>query len=68
MKPPKIGAIVEWHQDLSYYPLTNRDSLAVLLYLDDTTNENGCLKILPNSHKEPLMDHSKDGLFHGLIT
>ena len=68
MKPPKIGAIVEWHQDLSYYPLTNRDSLAVLLYLDDASNENGCLKILPNSHKEPLMDHSKDGLFHGLIT
>ena len=20
MKPPKIGAILEWHQDLSYYP------------------------------------------------
>ena len=31
MKPPKIGSVVEWHQDLSYYPLTNRDSLAVLL-------------------------------------
>ncbi len=35
MKPPKIGSVVEWHQDLAYYPLTNTDSLAVLFYLDD---------------------------------
>src|SRR3989442_457798 len=33
MKPPAIGSVVEWHQDLTYYPLTNRDSLAVLIYL-----------------------------------
>ena len=43
MKPAEIGSVVEWHQDLSYYPLTNRDSLAVLFYLDDTKEENGYL-------------------------
>ena len=67
MKPPSIGSKVEWHQDLSYYPLTNRDSLAVLIYLDDATKYNGCLKILPAFHKEPLMNHSKNGIFHGMI-
>src|SRR5215472_1997774 len=35
MKPPMIGSVVEWHQDLAYYPLTNQDSLAVLVYLDN---------------------------------
>jgi phytanoyl-CoA hydroxylase len=40
MKPPQIGSVVEWHQDLSYYPLTNSDSLAVLLYLDDADSTN----------------------------
>src|SRR5262245_39450641 len=35
MKPAEVGSVVEWHQDLSYYPLTNHDSLAVLIYLDD---------------------------------
>ena len=68
MKPPRIGAVVEWHQDLSYYPLTNRDSVAVLLYLDDTTQVNGCLKILPKMHEGPLLNHTDDGFFQGRIT
>ena len=61
MKPPAIGSIVEWHQDLSYYPLTNGDSLAVLIYLDDTTIDNGCLQVIPGVHEQPLMDHTKNG-------
>ena len=47
MKPAEVGSVVEWHQDLSYYPLTNGDSLALLLYLDDASEENGCLQVLP---------------------
>ena len=43
MKPPSIGSKVEWHQDLSYYPLTNRDSIAVLIYLDDATKYNSVI-------------------------
>ena len=68
MKPSKIGSVVEWHQDLAYYPLTNRDSIAVLLYLDDTTIENGCLKVLPKMHKGTLLNHTEDHLFQGRIT
>ena len=43
MKPPSIGSVVEWHQDLSYYPLTNSSSLAVLIYLDDADVEERVL-------------------------
>src|SRR5262249_46077752 len=50
MKPSAIGSVVEWHQDLAYYPLTNSDSLAVLFYLDDADETNGCLQILPAVH------------------
>src|ERR1700730_8116810 len=50
MKPPQIGSVVEWHQDISYYPLTNCDSLAVLLYLDDADSSNGCLQVIPGCH------------------
>ena len=35
MKPAELGSVVEWHQDLTYYPLTNTDSVTVLFYLDD---------------------------------
>lgn len=68
MKPAELGSVVEWHQDLSYYPLTNSDSVAVLFYLDDTMIENGCLKIIPGVHEDALMDHIHDGFFQGRIT
>lgn len=68
MKPPAIGSKVEWHQDLSYYPLTNRDSSAVLLYLDDADVTNGCLMVIPRRHLGPLMNHTRDGVFQGKIT
>jgi phytanoyl-CoA hydroxylase len=68
MKPPKIGSVVEWHQDISYYPLTNCDSMAVLFYLDDADSSNGCLQVIPGAHIAPLMNHSRDQLFLGKIT
>ena len=68
MKPADVGSVVEWHQDLSYYPLTNRDSLAVLFYLDDASQSNGCLKIIPGRQAGPLLSHTRDGLFQGRVT
>lgn len=68
MKPAAVGSVVEWHQDLSYYPLTNSDSLAVLFYLDDTDEGNGALRILPGAHRGALLDHSRDGFFQGRVT
>jgi ectoine hydroxylase-related dioxygenase (phytanoyl-CoA dioxygenase family) len=68
MKPAAIGSVVEWHQDLAYYPLSNCDSLAVLLYLDDADQHNGCLRIITGRHLVRLMDHTRDGFFQGKIT
>jgi len=68
MKPPEIGSVVEWHQDLSYYPLTNRDSLAVLFYLDDADAENGCLQMIPDRHEGHLLEHTRNGYFQGRVT
>jgi phytanoyl-CoA hydroxylase len=68
MKPPSIGSAVEWHQDLAYYPLTNTDSLAVLLYLDDGDRTNGCLQVIPGVHRDGILNHSHDGYFRGQIT
>jgi phytanoyl-CoA hydroxylase len=68
MKPPAIGSVVEWHQDLSYYPLTNPDSVSILFYLDDADIENGCLQVIPGGHLAPLLDHTRDGYFQGRVT
>ena len=68
MKPPGIGSVVEWHQDLSYYPLTNADSVSILIYLDDADRSNGCLQVLPGRHALKPMDHTRAGFFQGRIT
>ena len=68
MKPAEVGSVVEWHQDLSYYPLTNCDSLAVLIYLDNADEINGCLRVLPRKHEADLMDHTASEMFQGRIT
>jgi phytanoyl-CoA hydroxylase len=49
-KPAKVGSVVEWHQDLSYFPHTNDSLVTTLIYLDDATEENGCLQVLPRHH------------------
>jgi len=68
MKPPSIGSVVEWHQDLAYYPLSNPDSLAVLFYLDDADGRNGCLQVIPGTEDRAILDHSRGGYFQGRIT
>ncbi len=67
MKPPSVGSVVEWHQDVTYYPLTNSSSIAVLIYLDDADVENGCLQVIPGRHNGRIFDHTLDGYFVGKI-
>jgi ectoine hydroxylase-related dioxygenase (phytanoyl-CoA dioxygenase family) len=66
LKPPSNReARFEWHQDYPFFPHTNFDLLAVMIYIDDSTEENGCLTIVPGSHKLGPRNHlfAKDGAF-----
>jgi ectoine hydroxylase-related dioxygenase (phytanoyl-CoA dioxygenase family) len=67
MKAAAYGSPVEWHQDFAFYPHTNDDLLAVGVALDDCTRENGCLLMIPASHRGPILDHHQDGVFVGAI-
>ena len=68
MKNPGHGSAVEWHQDWAFYPHTNDDLLEVGIALDDVTEENGPLMVIPGSHKGEIWDHHQDGLFVGAVT
>jgi phytanoyl-CoA hydroxylase len=66
LKPPSSReARFEWHQDYPFFPHTNFDLLAVMIYFDDSTEENGCLTIIPGSHEWGPRNHlfAKDGAF-----
>jgi phytanoyl-CoA hydroxylase len=65
-KPAKVGEPTPWHQDIglwtqrpktktfikNYEPTTN-----IWLALDPATKENGCLQVVPGSHKGKVIDH-----------
>ena len=65
LKPPSKEARFEWHQDYPFFPHTNYDLVAVMIYFDDSTEENGCLTIVTGSHKWGPRNHlfAKDGAF-----
>jgi phytanoyl-CoA hydroxylase len=67
MKSAGIGSPVEWHQDWAFYPHTNDDVLAVGVVIDDMTIDNGCLFVLPGSHKGTVFDHHVNGTFVGSV-
>ena len=67
-KAPSGGSAVEWHQDWAFYPHTNDGLLACGLFLDDVTDKNGPLQVIPGSHKGPVLSHhSESGVFCGAI-
>ena len=68
MKLPEGGSPVEWHQDWAFYPHTNDNLLSVGIAMDDMMLENGCLLVIPGSHKGPLYSHHQDGVFVGAVT
>ena len=52
VKPGGDGAVVQWHQDYSYWDRTGPMAhLTVHIALDDQTLENGALHWVPGSHK-----------------
>ena len=67
VKAPGGGAAVEWHQDWAFYPHTNDSVLALGLMLDDVDEKNGPLMAIPGSHKGPVLNHHKNGVFAGAI-
>ena len=55
-KPARHGGVVAWHQDYSYWTMTEPIAhLTCWIALDDATSENGCLSYVPGSHRWPLL-------------
>jgi phytanoyl-CoA hydroxylase len=68
LKRPHGGQAVQWHQDWAFGPATNDDLLTVGVALDEATIENGCLLMIPGSHRGPVLDHWREDQFIGAVT
>jgi len=57
-----------WHQDSHYFNFDPQPQVGLWLALTEATPENGCLSVLPGSHKQPVLPHVPDrrpGANHG---
>lgn len=56
-KPAGVGLEVPWHQDGQYWPIRPRATVTVWIALDDVTPENGCMRVIPGSHRMGEFSH-----------
>jgi ectoine hydroxylase-related dioxygenase (phytanoyl-CoA dioxygenase family) len=55
-KPPDDGMPVLWHQDGSYWPLEPMEVITFWLAVDDSTPENGCMRVIPRTQHMELQE------------
>ncbi len=53
-KPAGDGRKVLWHQDGSYWPLEPMEVITLWLAVDDSSPENGCMRVIPGTQNTEL--------------
>ena len=56
-KPAGDGMAIPWHQDGQYWPMRPLATVTVWIAVDPATVENGCLRVIPDTHASGLMPH-----------
>ncbi|MEZ5666947.1 MAG: phytanoyl-CoA dioxygenase family protein [Alphaproteobacteria bacterium] len=56
-KPAHVGRKTPWHQDGEYWPIRPLATCTVWIAVDASTTENGCLRVLPGSHRPRKLFH-----------
>ena len=58
-KPPGDGKRVPWHEDSAYWKprLSEHEVLTVWLAIDDSTAENGCMRVVSGTHTHGFSDY-----------
>ncbi len=54
-KPGGDGMEVPWHQDGQYWPIRPLGTCTAWIALDPSTVENGCLRVIPGSHRGKVL-------------
>lgn len=57
IKEANAPSHVSWHQDLTYWGLSDDDQVSMWLALSPATEQSGCMKMLPGSHTRGIFEH-----------
>jgi non-heme Fe2+,alpha-ketoglutarate-dependent halogenase len=55
IKFPHDKAFISWHQDANYWGLQPPNVMTAWVALSDSTPKNGCMRVIPGSHKMPAL-------------
>ena len=71
-KEPHNTKYIPWHQDATYWPMEPRINLTAWVALGPTFRDNGCLRLIPGSHKRWLDEYyqplDQNSAFHDGLT
>jgi phytanoyl-CoA hydroxylase len=67
MKPPHFGGEKVWHQDNAYFRLEPNNIFGFWIACDDATISNGCMHVIPGSHRSGIGNHGGVKDDYGLI-
>ena len=59
-KQPGDDRPYSWHQDNGFGPLDPQNNVTCWMALDDTNERNGCLWVIPGSHRRGTLDHRQE--------
>ena len=68
IKNPSEKGFVSFHQDAKYIGLEPYNWVTVWLAVTDANEQNGCMRMLPGSHKENLKTHEEKFNENNLLT
>jgi len=65
-KPARVGSKTPWHQDGEYWPIKPLATCTVWIAIDASTQANGCLRVIPGSHRHQQLARHNKNLADGL--
>jgi ectoine hydroxylase-related dioxygenase (phytanoyl-CoA dioxygenase family) len=65
-KPACVGTKTPWHQDGEYWPIRPLATCTVWIAIDASMPENGCLQVIPESHRSMKLARHQQNDAEGL--
>ncbi len=62
------GKFVAWHQDVTYWGLEPPRVATAWLAIDDVDIDNGCMRVIPGSHRRGILTHDKSAITGNLLS
>ena len=68
IKEANTQSYVSWHQDLTYWGLDKAEETTLWVALSPATEESGCMRFIPGSHRERIVPHADSFAADNLLT